>query len=248
MGEAGLLGQALSADEAAAQRDASLGVQRDRLKLDETKAVTADENADADRALKAKKGTGPKAPKPGQTFKDASALRKEFNALSEVKDFKEIDRAYSNIQSAAKNVSAAGDLSLIFSYMKLLDPGSTVREGEFANAQNAGGVDDKARAAYNNVVSGQRLTESQRADFVGQSRSLYETQRQRYTKAAEMYRGLAERQGARADDVVGLPTGPSDGADAKPPDGKVAVEDPANPGVMLMLSPAAAARLKGKKP
>ena len=35
---------------------------------------------------------------------------------------------------------AAGDMALIFSYMKMLDPNSTVREGEYATAQDAGSI------------------------------------------------------------------------------------------------------------
>lgn len=54
MGEAGLLGQALSADEAAKQREAQTGLGRERLALDKEKATTADENADLDRDAKAK--------------------------------------------------------------------------------------------------------------------------------------------------------------------------------------------------
>lgn len=54
MGEAGLLGQALSADEMAAQREAALGVQKERLGFDRDKAKTTDENADLDREARAK--------------------------------------------------------------------------------------------------------------------------------------------------------------------------------------------------
>lgn len=203
MGEAGLLGQALSADEMAAQREASLGVQKERLKLDETKATVADENADADRELKAKKGAGPKAPKPGQTFKDASALRKEFNALPEVKSFREASTSFDKIQRAAATPSAAGDLSLIFAYMKVLDPGSTVREGEFAAAAAAAGADQRLLGAIEKVRSGQKLTPEQRADFVARAKDLYAAQRAQYDTQAALYRRLAEKQGADPDDIVG---------------------------------------------
>ena len=137
-------------------------------------------------------------------FKSAMELRKEFNALPEVKNFKDVDVAYRKIQTAAQNVSAAGDLSLIFGYMKMLDPGSTVREGEFANAQNAGGVDDKIRAAYNNVTQGQRLTDSQRADFLRQAQGVYTAQQSRFQESADMYRTLAQKGGLDPDDVVSL--------------------------------------------
>jgi hypothetical protein len=143
----------------------------------------------------------PKAPK-DTGAKDASALRKEFDALPEVKEFKTVDSSFNKIQAAAKNVSAAGDLSLIFGYMKMLDPNSAVRETEFANAQNAGGVPDKIRAKWNSIQNGERLTESQRSDFIAQARGLHEAQRQQYSAAAQRYRALAEKQKLSPDDVA----------------------------------------------
>jgi hypothetical protein len=55
-------------------------------------------------------------------------LRKEFNNLPEVKQFKSVKTMYDNVKSSADKKSAAGDMSLIFAYMKILDPTSTVRE------------------------------------------------------------------------------------------------------------------------
>ena len=79
--------------------------------------------------------------------------------------------AWRRIQAAQAN--AAGDLSLIFSYMKMLDPGSTVREGEFANAQNATGVPEMVKNWWNRMLSGERLGKDQRAQFLSQAKSLY---------------------------------------------------------------------------
>jgi hypothetical protein len=56
--------------------------------------------------------------------------------------------------------------------MKVLDPGSTVREGEFANAQNAAGVPDRIRNLFNNWSKGQRLDENQRQDFITQAKKI----------------------------------------------------------------------------
>jgi len=106
--------------------------------------------------------------------KQINTLRKDVNSFT--KDLRGVDVAYRKIKASSKKPSAAGDLALIFNFMKLLDPGSTVREGEFANAQNAGGAFNRVGALYNNVKSGQRLTEEQRADFLSQTEGLYESQ------------------------------------------------------------------------
>ena len=86
--------------------------------------------------------------------------------------------------------------------MKVIDPGSTVSEGEFANAQNAGGVDDRIVSLYNQVMKGTRLSESQRADFVGRAERLYKNAEQGYAKTEKFYRGLAERSGLKPEDVI----------------------------------------------
>ena len=63
-------------------------------------------------------------------------MRKEYN--DQTKPYQEVKSAYGRVLSSED--TAVGDLSLIFGYMKMLDPGSVVREGEFATAQNAAGV------------------------------------------------------------------------------------------------------------
>ena len=118
------------------------------------------------------------------------------------KDTRTISSAFSKIKSAGENPSAAGDLSLIFSYMKILDPGSTVREGEFANAQNAAGVPDQIRNLYERVRTGERLNPDQRKDFVGQAKNLYQAQMGQQKNLDNAILGVARRRGMRGEDIV----------------------------------------------
>jgi hypothetical protein len=144
--------------------------------------------------------------------KFAMDLRKELNALPDVKSYNEAAVAYDKMQRAASKPSAAGDLSLIFSYMKTLDPGSTVREGEFANAQNATGVDGKVVNLYNQIRSGQRLSPAQRADFLSQAGELFRAHEARAQPIFESYSGLAERAGISPGDVLPRPAAPRQAA------------------------------------
>ena len=96
-------------------------------------------------------------------------FRKEYN--DQTKPYQEVKSAYGRVLSSEDN--AVGDLSLIFGYMKMLDPGSVVREGEFATAQNAAGVPERVMNIYNKVASGERLNKSQREAFKGQAKGLY---------------------------------------------------------------------------
>lgn len=134
--------------------------------------------------------------------RDEVNLRREFNNRQEVKDFRTVQSAYNSVQAAARNPSAAGDLSLIFAYMKILDPGSVVREQEFANAQNAAGVPDRIRNLYNRALNGQRLNPNQRNDFLNQANNLFQTRQQTFRGIENEYRGYAESYGVSPDRVA----------------------------------------------
>lgn len=101
----------------------------------------------------------------------ALKLSDDYEARS--KDYYTQRDAYNRVLSSAKDPSAAGDLALIFNYMKTLDPGSTVREGEFATAQNSGSAFQIVGGLYNKVISGERLTDTQRKDFVKRADLLF---------------------------------------------------------------------------
>ncbi len=117
-------------------------------------------------------------------------LRGEFRRATD--QFSKIDQAFGRLQGSLTG-TGAGDLSLIFQYMKILDPGSTVREGEFATAQNSGGVDDRVRSLYNQIVEGARLSASQRIDFYERAKDLYKAEKEGYDLNVATYNDLAEK-------------------------------------------------------
>ena len=128
--------------------------------------------------------------------------RKEFTGNKVVKDFADVSFAFSRVVRSSEDPSGAGDLALIFNFMKVLDPGSVVREGEFATAQNAGGIDDRIRSLYNQVIEGTRLSEAQRADFVDRAARLYQGAEAQYDKVAEQYRAFATQMGLDPAQVI----------------------------------------------
>lgn len=138
----------------------------------------------------------------GQGLKEATALRKEFEGLPEVKDFRQIESSYSKILNVAKNPSAAGDISLVFSYMKMLDPQSTVREGEFVSAKNAAGVPEQIINTYNKLRTGQFLSEKQRQDFADQARRIYNSQQELVKRREQEFAGFASTYGTNPANVI----------------------------------------------
>ena len=131
---------------------------------------------------------------------DATGLRKEFTGIT--KPFSEQNQAYGRVIASSQDPSPAGDLALIFNYMKVLDPGSTVREGEFATAQQAGSVPQRITALYNQVLQGTRLTSTQRSDFVNRSTKLFEQASKQHKITAEEFRRLAKSRGVLPEDVL----------------------------------------------
>ena len=104
--------------------------------------------------------------------KEATALRKEFNARPEVKDYRAKASSVSNMKVFAGRNTPASDMSMIFLFMKMLDPTSVVREGEYANAQNAASIPDQVRNQYNKAIKGTGLNPRQRQDFLSQAQSI----------------------------------------------------------------------------
>jgi hypothetical protein len=131
----------------------------------------------------------------GMNAEDEQKLRKELADTEAAKNVAQVSIAFDRIKAVADQPSAAGDLALIFNYMKMLDPGSVVRESEFATAQNAAGVPDRIRNIYNNLLKGERLAPEQRGDFISQAGRLYNSAVSQYQPEYERFTGLAKAYG-----------------------------------------------------
>lgn len=130
------------------------------------------------------------------TFDNMSGLRKEY--VNATKDFGVVNDAYGRIKATANNATPAGDLSMIYAYMKMLDPGSVVRESEFALAQNAKPLLDRLGISWDAVKSaweGTKLQPQVRADFLNQAQALYEQQVGQKQQIDAQYNELATRFG-----------------------------------------------------
>lgn len=136
----------------------------------------------------------------GKSFKNASDLRKEF--ISQSSDYQKVRDAYTRVSGSASNPSAAGDLSLIFNYMKMLDPGSVVRESEFATAAAAGSFGERIKAVAGKVAAGERLSEAMRKDFVDKSAVLMKGIENQHKKREKSYKEIATRNKLNPDEVV----------------------------------------------
>jgi hypothetical protein len=163
-------------------------------------AGTAPATQPSPTAPSAATGPVPIIPGTGKSFTREKDLRTEYtNAM---KPFTDLSQAFNKVEAAALNPSAAGDISMVYGYMKILDPGSTVMQGEQATASNAGGIPDRVRAMYNKALTGQTLAPDVRNDFYAQSRNLIESQRQMQQDIAARYTSIATQNNLNPNQVV----------------------------------------------
>lgn len=112
-------------------------------------------------------------------FDQELKVRKEY--VDRTKNYAEVAQSYDRVM--ASDDTPAGQLGLIFGYMKMLDPGSTINSGEYANAQNTGGVPDAIRNIYNGILSGNKLTPEQQKGFKDQAGLYFEAAKKTEARA-----------------------------------------------------------------
>jgi hypothetical protein len=130
-------------------------------------------------------------------------LRGDFRSEPVYKAHQEMQSAYSQIQQSLKQASPAGDLAGATKIMKLLDPGSVVRESELGMAMAASGLLDRVQNYASNVIQGTKLTPTQRADFQRLADALYGESVKQYNGKRSEYQGIAERNQLSVPDVLG---------------------------------------------
>lgn len=131
-----------------------------------------------------------------KTFDNISSLRKEWQGVT--KDFGTVRDAFGRIQATSKAATPASDISMIYAYMKMLDPNSVVRETEFSTAQNAKPLLDRLGLSWEAVKSaweGTRLQPNVRQDFLNRANELYTQQLGQYENNKQTYDNLSRSFG-----------------------------------------------------
>ena len=101
------------------------------------------------------------------SYKD---IRDAYSKDQDFKDFKALQTNFDKVNTSyeqAYNLASpkVADLSMIFAYMKMLDPRSVVREGEQQQARGTGGMFDYLANTYNSLLGEGSLTDLQRKSF-----------------------------------------------------------------------------------
>lgn len=169
-------------------------------------------------------------------FKNERDLGKDFKSEPIYKDFNDMKAAYGQVITALDQNTPIGDVAGATKVMKLLDPGSVVRETELAIAMQASGRLDRLQNYFSLWASGQKLTPIQRDDFKQLSAELYAAAGQAYNQKRDEYKAFGGAYGfknldaalgapATLPSIVKKPTANAPAGAAKPKVGKL-VTDP----------------------
>jgi hypothetical protein len=112
--------------------------------------------------LEALKATGGRDPE--KTFAQEEKIRKEWQGRSKM--YSELQGTFNTLQASASSANGPGDIALITGFMKMLDPGSVVRETEFATARDTAGLFTQLQNRLEKAQNGQLLSPKQRSEYV----------------------------------------------------------------------------------
>ena len=129
--------------------------------------------------------------------KIAMSYRKEFEGLPHIKDANEVfsavnrmDGAWSAYKNNPKQFESknALDQALIIVYNKMLDPGSVVRESEYARTPQGISVVNRLQGFGEKIAKGGAgLTDKDREDIVNMAKILEDATKDIYNNSADIY-------------------------------------------------------------
>jgi hypothetical protein len=108
------------------------------------------------------------------SLEQKAGIRKEFTKASQ--EFVKLSNAFQKIQRAGVDRTAMSDLALIFMFMKVLDPPSTVRDSEARAVATSGQLGEGVRAWLQRAVESRSLTDKQRNELIATAENLYREQ------------------------------------------------------------------------
>ena len=107
-----------------------------------------------------------------------------------------------NLISRKEEITGMDDIAIVFSFMKLLDPGSVVRESEFETAANAGPRAKWFARQWNRFITGGRFTESDRKGFLRSALTMVKPAMDEDKELQRKYVAMSRRYGYPAAFVI----------------------------------------------
>lgn len=120
-------------------------------------------------------------------------LRKEFDALPEVRSFNTIAPIYNSMVESAGRNTRASDLNLVYGLAKIMDPGSVVREGEQVMVVNTASLPDWLKGQIEAVNGGSALQGGTRTAIMEEAKSRVSQIKAQVDQRRTQYQGLAQQ-------------------------------------------------------
>ena len=138
------------------------------------------------------------------TANQATEMKFADDYRTQSKDFKAVGDAYRQINATLDSAtkSPAATLAAATKFMKLLDPGSVVRESELGMALAATGVFDRATNYVNTLQSGRVLTPNQVKDFKAITEQIYNASQEGQRQVDDTYKQYATANGLRPEMIL----------------------------------------------
>lgn len=153
-----------------------------------------------------------------QNSKFEQDLRKEYTALS--KDFREVSGGLSRVEAASQLGTGAGDVALIYGFMKINDPGSVVRETEFDIANGIGSLPERWQGYVQKMLTGQGLPDGVRKEITATAQALAQRKLQEQQAIDSRFAQISRENGVDPNRVL-LPLGSQPQPQQNPPPGRV---------------------------
>jgi hypothetical protein len=136
------------------------------------------------------------------SFDDTTKLRSEFTQLPAYKNMAQAAPIYQTMRDAAGRDTKAADLNIVYGLGKIMDPGSVVREGEVVLANNAQGWQEKLNGYIAQINSKGSLTPEGRRALMAEAHSRITAYKSEFDRDAARYKGIAERNRMKHEDVI----------------------------------------------
>lgn len=162
--------------------------------------------------------TAMRADKPEKTLGAVTAdvakvemdLAKQFRADKTVQAHQLMQNELRQLESLASEATPLSDQALITKFAKILDPGSVVRETEFAITERGGGIIAAGLNLVDKTRGKGRLQPEQRAQMLQAARSLTAGVNEEYAKKRKEFSQQGSLYGARPEAIIGVePVAPS---------------------------------------
>ena len=134
-------------------------------------------------------------------FNNEQGLRKEFEGLPEVKNYKQAYPAFAAIKDATGRNTTQSDINIVYGLAKLYDPTSVVREGEYATVANSPNIPEKVKGYAQYLAGGGRLSPETKKQILAEAQGRIGTYEAEAKKAKTSYEGIAKKRGMEPSSV-----------------------------------------------